>query len=81
MRHPHKDVAGLAVALGDERFQRLAERLVAGLVALDDLPHPLVENQQMVVFKKNPASQVAGFLFCKFAVYHTAKVTLYFTSS
>lgn len=47
----------------------------AGLaVALRDLPHPLVQNQQKVVFKKNPASQLAGFLFIQFTVNHTANI-------
>ena len=63
MRNPHENVAGLCVALRDERLQCLAQRLVARLVALDNFPHPLVEHQQVIVLKKNPASQVAGFLF------------------
>ena len=50
MWHAHKDVPRFSIALCDERFQRFAQGFVARLVSLHDLPHPLVQNQQMIVF-------------------------------
>ena len=50
MRKPHEHLAGLVISLGDEGLVFLAQRFVAGLVTLDDLPHPLVDDKKMVVF-------------------------------
>ena len=82
VRNAYKDMTGLRIPLRYERLQRLAQRFVAGLVALDNLPHPFVKDKEVVVFKKNPARKVAGFRFTQFAVNHTANILKnYFTSS
>ena len=68
VRDAHEHLAGLGVALGDEGLERFAHRLVARLVALDNLTCPFVENEQVVVFKENPGRKVPEFPFVKRSV-------------
>ena len=50
MRETDEDLAGLRVAPGDESLVLFAQRFVAGLVTLDNLPYPLVHDKKMIVF-------------------------------
>ncbi len=52
VREAHEHLAGLRVALGYERLVLFAERLVAGLVALNDFTYLLVDYEKVVVFIK-----------------------------
>ncbi len=62
VREAHEDLAGLRVALGYECLVFFAERFVAGLVALDDLPDLLVDYEKVVVFIKYSRGEVVEFL-------------------
>ena len=68
VRDAHEHLAGLGVTLGDEGLERLAHRLVACLVPLDNLTCPFRENEQVVVFKENPGREVPEFPFVKRSV-------------
>ena len=68
VRDAHEHLARLAVTLGDEGLERLAHRLVARLVALDNLTCPFVENEQVIVLKENPGREVPEFPFVKRSV-------------
>ena len=50
MDHPQEDGAGLGVFLLAIRFHRLGEWSVASLVALDDFPSTLRDDDDMIVF-------------------------------
>ena len=50
VNHTEEDVAGLGTRFLDVLFHRLHQRLVAGLVALDDFSRTLVDDDEMVVF-------------------------------
>ena len=54
VRKPHEHLTGLIVALCDECFICLSQRLVGSLVSLYDLPYLLVDNEKMIVFVENP---------------------------
>lgn len=53
MRHADKDVPGFAILLLDPFLQHFRERLVARLVALDDLTARLVDGNDVIVFVDN----------------------------
>ena len=74
VRNPHENMTGLRVTLRDERLQRLAQRLVARLVPLDNLRHPLVKYQQVIVFIQNTACQVRAFFGCQLSIKHSTKI-------
>ena len=66
----HKDVARLAVALRDETLQRLAERLVSCLVALDYFADFLVYYKHVVVLIEDAGGDVFVHFQREFFVNH-----------
>ncbi len=68
--NPHEHLAGFFVPLCDEGLQRLTDRLVARLVALDDFARALVENEQMVVLVEDASFDGLEFLVVELPVDH-----------
>ena len=58
MRNPHIHLARLVISLGDEGFQSLGKAFVSGLVRLDNLSGPLVEDHDVVVLVQDPGFDV-----------------------
>ena len=58
VRQAHEYLARLGVALRYERLICFRKRLVGSLVTLDNLPHLLVHNKQMIVLIKYPRSEI-----------------------
>ena len=59
MGNSHKHLTRFAVSLRNKGLQCLTQRLVSGLVPLDYLPAPLVENQEVIVFKQDTGRNVS----------------------
>ena len=79
MGHSHKDFAGLGIAPGDVGLERLGQAFIAGLVALDYLADFLVDDDKVVIFKKNPGLKVPDLIVCKCAVLGHSYLMLTFT--
>lgn len=77
VRDAHEHLARLGITLSDERLQRIRQALVPGLVPLDDLPHSLVDDENVIVFVQNATFQVSVFFFSECSVFHTAKLHIF----
>lgn len=65
MRNSHIHLARLVISLGYEGFQRLGETFVPGLVGLDDLSRPFIEDENVIVLIKNPRLQIPELLLAQ----------------
>ena len=64
VRNADKNMAGLGIPLSDESLEGLTERFVPRLVALDNFPHPLVQDKKMIVLIQNTSGNIRKF-FCR----------------
>ena len=74
MRYAEENFPRLGVPYGYEGLVFVAESLVPGLVALDDFPDFLVDDENMVVFVKDPGFKVLVLGVSQLSVFHVAKI-------
>ncbi len=68
--YAHEHFPGFPVAACDIRLEGFRETFVSGLVSLYYLPDLLVDDEEVVIFKKNPGLKVPDLIVCKCSVLH-----------
>ena len=69
VRYTHIYLSRFIVALGNIGLESLREAFISGLVPLHDFTDLLVDDEKVVVFKKNPGLKVPDLSICKCSVF------------